>query len=151
VTQPKMPEVGPVGRNVIANVERLRVERGLSWRKLSAEVEKAGRPIFPLGLSRFAKAERRTDVDEVTAFATVLGVTPDILMSPPEAAEAAVAVPPAALREARNLASRIEDLLEAADEPAAREFASGYVDRALRRVQIEVEELLDQAQRNLAR
>ena len=28
-TQDKMPKVGPVGRNVIANVERLRAEQGL--------------------------------------------------------------------------------------------------------------------------
>jgi hypothetical protein len=57
---------------------------------------------------------------------------------------AALAEPPAALLEARNFARRIEDLLEAAGDPAAREFASGGVDHALRRVQIEVEDLLDQ-------
>ena len=33
--QPQMPEVGPVGRNVIANVERICRERNLSMRKLS--------------------------------------------------------------------------------------------------------------------
>jgi hypothetical protein len=48
VNQGKMPEVGRVGRNVIANVERLCLERGLSWRKLSAELARTGRPIPPL-------------------------------------------------------------------------------------------------------
>jgi hypothetical protein len=70
-----------------------------------------------------------------------------VLLSPPEAVRAGQAEVPAAVREARNLVTRIESLLEASADPQAREFASGGVDRALRRVQIEVEELLDQARR----
>jgi transcriptional regulator with XRE-family HTH domain len=145
--QGKMPEVGPVGRNLIANVEYLRQVRRLSQRKLSAELDRIGRPIAPLGLSRLVRGQRRVDVDELVALAGVLGVTPDVLLSPPEAVRQGPAPVPAALREARNLASRIEDLLEAAGDPAAREFAAGGVDRALRRVQIEVEELLEQQRR----
>jgi hypothetical protein len=60
---------------------------------------------------------------------------------------ASPAAVPAALREARNLVSRIESLLEASGDPQAREFAAGGVDRALRRVQIEVEELLEGVRR----
>ena len=45
-----MPAPGPVGRNLIANVEYLRQVRGLSLGKLSAALEKAGRPIIPIGL-----------------------------------------------------------------------------------------------------
>ena len=142
-TQGKMPEPGPVGRNLVANVEHLRRARGLSLRKLSAALGEAGRAVPPLGLSRMANGERRVDVDELVALAEVLRVTPDVLLSPPEAVRAGPAEVPAALREARNLVSRIEDLLEAAGDPTAREFASGGVDRALRRVRIEVEELLD--------
>lgn len=145
--QPKMPEVGPAGRNLIANVEYLRQVRGLSYRKLSAELGRVGRPIFPLGLSRMAHELRRTDVDDLVALAEVLGVTPDVLLSPPETVKAGPAEVPAAVREARNLTARIEQLLDASGNPEAREFASGGVDRALRRVAIEVEELLEQAER----
>jgi hypothetical protein len=67
VTQPKQPEVGPVDRNLIANVSRLLAERVLSQRKLSAELERIGRPIIPLGISRMLKARRRVDVDELVA------------------------------------------------------------------------------------
>ncbi len=136
----KMPAPGPLGRNLIANMEHLRQVRGLSLRKLSAELDGIGRPIPPLGLARIAKAERHVDVDELVALAEVLGVTPDVLLSPPEAVRAGPGAVPAALREARNLVSRVEELLEAAGDPHAREFASGGVDRALSRVQIELEE-----------
>lgn len=82
--QSAMPEVGPLGRNLIANMEYLRQARGLSCRKLSAELDKAGRRIPPLGLARIAKGERRVDVDELVAPAEVLGVTPDVLLATPE-------------------------------------------------------------------
>ena len=42
-SQGKMPAPGPLGRNLIANVEYLRQARGLSLRKLSAELERVGR------------------------------------------------------------------------------------------------------------
>ena len=78
-----MPEVGPVGRNLIGNVERLRAERGLSLNRLSALLEGAAGAVPPLGLSRMRNAERRTDVDELVALAEVLDVTPDVLLAPP--------------------------------------------------------------------
>jgi transcriptional regulator with XRE-family HTH domain len=119
---------------------------GLSYNRLSAALEAVGRAIPPLGISRVMKGERRVDVDELVALAEVLGVTPDVLLSPSGSVRSASAPVPAALREARNLITRIESLLEASGEPEARELASGYVDRALRRVRIEVEELLEQAE-----
>lgn len=147
VKTPKMPEVGPVGRNVIANVEWIRAERGVSARRLSALLEASGRPIPPLGIARMQQAARRVDVDELVALAEVLGVTPDVLLSPPETVRAARAPVPAVLREARNLVSCVEDLLGVSGDPEASGLAAGYVDRALRRVrvvQIELEELLEQ-------
>jgi len=89
-------------------------------------------------------------VDELAALAAVLGVTPDALLAPPDEAAGDPLPEHAAAAAARQLAARIGDLLEAGGDPAAREFASGGVDRALRRVQIEVEELLDQARRSRA-
>lgn len=84
--QPKMPDVGPIGQNLIRAVEELREERGLSYRKLSAALDdEAGRPVFPLGLSRLAKGERRVDVDELVALSVVLGVNPSALLLPRDA------------------------------------------------------------------
>jgi transcriptional regulator with XRE-family HTH domain len=83
--QPKMPEVGPIGRNLIAAVEGLREARGMTYRKLSAALEEIGRPIFPLGLSRLGRGERRVDVDELVALAIVLGVNPSALLFPRDA------------------------------------------------------------------
>ena len=140
--QGRMPAPGPLGRNLIANVERIRAERGLSLNRLSGLLEETGRPVPPLGLSRMIKAGRRVDVDEAAALAAVLGITPDVLLAPPEEAARDPLPEHAAASAARQLTARIEDLLEAAGDPAAREFASGGVDRALRRVQIELEELL---------
>jgi hypothetical protein len=105
--QGKMPAPGPLGRNLIANVEYLRQVRGLSLRKLSAELDRIGRPVPPLGLSRVSHAQRRVDVDELVALAEVLEVTPDVLLSPPEAVKQLPAAVPAALREARNLVSAL--------------------------------------------
>jgi hypothetical protein len=90
-----------------------------------------------------ALGERRVDVDEFVALAEVLEATPDVLLSPPETVRQAPAAVPAALREAKNLVNRIESLLEASGDPEACKLAGGYVDRALWRVQIEVEELLE--------
>ena len=39
----KMPEPGPVGHHLVVNIERLRAERGLSMRRLSALLEEAAR------------------------------------------------------------------------------------------------------------
>jgi len=142
-----MPAPGPVGRNLIANVERLRAERDLSLNRLSALLEEAGRPVPPLGLSRMIKAERRVDVDELVALAEVLDVTPDVLLAPPEEAAGDPLPEHAAAAAARQLAARIEDLLEVAGDPAAREFARRGVGRGLRRVQVEVEELLEAPRR----
>ena len=87
------------------------------------------------------------DVDELVALAEVLSVTPDVLLSPPDAAVNAPAAGHAALREIRNLADRAEQLLTDSGSAAGCEALSGYVDRALRRVQIEVEELLAEARK----
>ena len=54
-------------------------------------------------------------------------------------------LPAGPIRAAQDLAMRIGQLL-AADDPAEGEALSRYVDRALRRVQIEVEELLAEAE-----
>ena len=90
-------------RAVIANIAALRQARGVSWRQLSERLAGLGHPI--IGLSRPGRGEGRITVDDLVALAEVLGVTPDVLLSPPEAVRAGPAAVPAALREVRNLVS----------------------------------------------
>ena len=58
---------GVVGRYVIENLEDLRVARRLTYRQLADRLEKLGRPIPTLGLSRIEKGNRRVDVDDLVA------------------------------------------------------------------------------------
>jgi hypothetical protein len=70
-----IPSIGPVGRQVVANVEALRRERGYSFSALSDRLAAIGRPILPTVLHRLSQGGRRVDVDDLTALATVLGTT----------------------------------------------------------------------------
>jgi hypothetical protein len=108
---------------------------------LSKELGKIGWPINPVSLSRLGRGERRVDVDDLVAFAELFGVTPTELLEPP--ASASPEPGHVAVREARSLTARIGDLIAAAGDPQATAYASAQVDRAMRRVQIEIEELLD--------
>lgn len=137
---PKQPEVGTAGRNLIANVDRLRAGREWSWRRVSAELEKAGRVIPPLGLARFLQEGRRMDVDDLLTLAAVFGVTPDVLLADPEASAAAMAEVPPALRDVRDLAASVGQLLAAPGDG----LAARQVSRALSRVQLAIEELLEE-------
>jgi transcriptional regulator with XRE-family HTH domain len=137
--QPKMPEVGPVGRNLIEAVKRLRRARGLTYKKLSAALEGTGRPIFPLGLSRLEKAQRRVDVDELVALAGVFDVTPARLLAPAGVVEAE---DHPAVTAVRALADRLAELI-AADDPEAASRARRRASLSLRRARFEAEELID--------
>ena len=131
--------IGPVGRAAIANVEQLRAERGLSLRDLSARLAEAGRPIGDTVLHRQSQGKRRIDADDLVAFARVLGVAPARLLAPPEMA---AAEDHPAVRAARDLADRLAAIVTADTREAAAR-ARIQADRALRRVQLEAEELLD--------
>lgn len=76
--------IGPVGRQVIANVERLRKDRRLSHRALSERLAEAGRPIDASILHR--QSQRPVDADDLAALAEVLGVDVTSLLAPPSAA-----------------------------------------------------------------
>ena len=133
------PPIGPVGRAVIANVEALRASRGLSLRDLSARLAEAGRPIGGTVLHRQSQGRRRVDADDLAALARVLGVTPARLLAPPEIAGAE---DHPAVRAARDLADRLAAIVAAG---SAEGVLLARADRALRRVQLEAEELLDAA------
>lgn len=75
-----MSAIGPVGHTVIANIERLRRARGLSFQDLAARLGALGRPMLPSVLHRLVQGGRRVDVDDLAAFAQVFGVSVDDLM-----------------------------------------------------------------------
>lgn len=130
--------IGPVGRTVIANIEQLRKKRGMSFRDLAAKMAEMGRPVGDTVLHRQSQGKRRIDADDLVAFAGVFGVTVADLLGPQPAA---LAGHPAIVA-VRALADRIVELIAAADDPQAAARACSRADRALRRVQIEAEELL---------
>jgi transcriptional regulator with XRE-family HTH domain len=76
-------EVGPVGSNVAANVQRVREARRLSTRQLSDRLAEAGRPIPASGITRIEQGARRVDVDDLAVLATTLDVAMAQLLLPP--------------------------------------------------------------------
>ncbi|MEU2413948.1 helix-turn-helix transcriptional regulator [Streptomyces sp. NPDC013099] len=73
----------PTGRNVAANVRRIREGRGWSTYELSRVLAEAGRPIAPSAVAKVERAERRVDVGDLTALAAALKVNPSALLVPP--------------------------------------------------------------------
>ncbi|MGV9427477.1 helix-turn-helix domain-containing protein [Streptomyces sp. NPDC003656] len=87
-------EMGPTARTVAANVRRLREARGLSLRGLSQLLDDVGRNLSADAINKIencrlpdgevsSKQTRRADVDDVTALALVLNVSPLTLLLPP--------------------------------------------------------------------
>ena len=74
--------LGPIGRYVILNLTELRKQRGLTYTQLAERLDRLGRPIPTLGLSRIEKGNRRVDVDDLVALALALGVNPSALLLP---------------------------------------------------------------------
>jgi transcriptional regulator with XRE-family HTH domain len=74
--------LGPIGRNVIANLASLRDARKLTYKELSDRLAELGRPIPTLGLSRIERGTRRVDADDLVALALALGVNPSALLLP---------------------------------------------------------------------
>jgi len=73
---------GPIARNVIANVRRLRARAGLTLAGLSERLTESGRPILPTGLQRLEAGKRRVDPDDLVGLAAALEVSPVSLLLP---------------------------------------------------------------------
>lgn len=78
----KSARLGPTGEAVRLNIRRIRDAQGISGSNLSKRMHNAGRPIPLVGIQRIESGERRVDVDDLVAFALVLGVTPITLLMP---------------------------------------------------------------------
>lgn len=72
----------PTGKHVASNVRRIREARSWSTYELASRLEQAGRPIAASAVAKVERAERRVDVGDLAALATVLGVSPAALLLP---------------------------------------------------------------------
>jgi transcriptional regulator with XRE-family HTH domain len=82
-------EPGPVARRIAENIRRFRREAGLTTGEVSRRLGVLGHPpVPPASVTKAEQAARRTDADDLVAFALALGVTPNSLLLPadPEAA-----------------------------------------------------------------
>ncbi|MDO0973794.1 helix-turn-helix domain-containing protein [Mycolicibacterium frederiksbergense] len=75
--------LGPSGKAVAANVERLRNAQNLTFAALSERLERLDRPIPTLGLRKIVAETRRVDADDLVGLAAALGVSPVTLLMPP--------------------------------------------------------------------
>lgn len=82
------PDVGRSSHLLALNVRKLREAQRLSYRDLEAKLREYGKPILASGLLKLERGERRTDVEELTALAWVLGPMPPgrLLTTNPEGA-----------------------------------------------------------------
>jgi transcriptional regulator with XRE-family HTH domain len=79
-------EIGPTGRQVAANIRRLRALRGYTVRELARRLtDDHGRPITAGGVTRIEAGQRRVDADDLMALAVALSVNPTALLLPPTA------------------------------------------------------------------
>lgn len=74
------PAIGPIGEQVVRNIEEIREARGLSLRALSDRMKALARPILPSGLQSLTQRKRRVDVDDLVALALALEVNPNALL-----------------------------------------------------------------------
>lgn len=73
-------ERGPTGTRVAANLRQLRRQRGLDLADVVDRLAQAGWPIGLNTLSKIERGQRRVDVDDLTALALALDVTPNRLL-----------------------------------------------------------------------
>lgn len=76
-------EFGITARTVAANVRRLRKARGLDQDGLSVLMGNIGRPMIKTVVSKTERCDRRIDVDDLVALASVLNVSTDELLFAP--------------------------------------------------------------------
>jgi transcriptional regulator with XRE-family HTH domain len=76
-------QYGPTAETVAQNVRRFRERRGMTIYSLSGALGEAGRPITPSAIAKIEKQQRQVTVDDLTALAKVLEVSPSALLLPP--------------------------------------------------------------------
>ncbi|BDD73011.1 helix-turn-helix domain-containing protein [Streptomyces violaceoruber] len=81
-TRPKTQITDLAGRNVAANVRRIREAHGWSTYDLARKLKEAGRPISPSAVAKVEREERRVDAGDLVALSVVLNVNPSALLLP---------------------------------------------------------------------
>lgn len=76
-------EMGPTAEAVSANLKHLLAARRLSARSFAATMPAGPGQLTHSAVSEIARGVRRVDVDELTALAAALGVSPATLLLPP--------------------------------------------------------------------
>lgn len=74
--------MGPSSGVVAGNLRKVRLNRGLTLQDVAERLTERGRTMTTSAVSKIERAERRVDVDDLTALAAVLGVTPTDLLMP---------------------------------------------------------------------
>lgn len=91
----RVPGIGEVGRNVSANVQRLREAQGMTRTRLAEMFEEGGRSGGVLAISRIESLRRRVDADDLVVLARILNVEPaDLLMDAPKCRSCGGTPPP---------------------------------------------------------
>ncbi|MEU8656279.1 helix-turn-helix domain-containing protein [Actinoplanes philippinensis] len=122
------PDIGEVGRQVAANVQRLRLAHEMSLRDLSAKLAELGRPILASGLVKIERAERRVDVDDLSALATALGTLPNRLLTElPDAVLTAEQY----MRNQKAIRNAAESIATVIDDGVSPRAVLDYLDRAV--------------------
>src|SRR5450631_4458968 len=73
---------GPSSERVAANLRRIRREREITTAALAKRLAALGHPIADTGITKIEKGMRGVDVDDLTALAVALEVTPNLLLLP---------------------------------------------------------------------
>ncbi len=73
---------GPSSERVAANLRRIRREREITTAALAERLAALGHPIADTGITKIEKGMRGVDVDDLTALALALEVTPNRLLMP---------------------------------------------------------------------
>lgn len=122
--------LGPSGKAVAANVERLRREKNLTFAALSEQLGVLGRPIPPLGLRKIVAETRRVDADDLAALAVALTVSPASLLMPNLGSVSEKDLVPVTGWQMPITASAVWRWLTAA-QPLVRGTVGTFIDRAL--------------------
>ena len=75
-------ERGDVGQAVADNIRAVRERRGLTQQQLSVRLGELGRPMLASAVAKVEAGDRRVDVDDLSAFAVALNVSPARLLVP---------------------------------------------------------------------
>ncbi|MCV7111337.1 helix-turn-helix domain-containing protein [Mycolicibacterium setense] len=79
----RVPDAGATAKTVTENVRKLRKLQNLTWTQLSERLEAIEWILTPVAIKNIEAGKRRVTVDDLTALAAALEVSPVSLLMPP--------------------------------------------------------------------